>query len=453
MKGIKQMNLACLILAAGKGERMRSETPKVMHPVAGLPMMTHVLKACEGLKADKIIVVIGPDQDQIARAAAPYPCAIQKERLGTGDAVRAARDMLAGFEGLVLVVFGDAPLLRPETLESLVQRQRESGAALVVGGFTPEDPASYGRLVVDEMGQLLAIVEAADAGEAQRAIGLCNGGGMLFEARHMWTLLDKVGNNNSKQEYYLTDCVKIANQEGLKVSVALLEAEDLEGANTRLQLAGLEQLMQKRLRARHMMAGVTMIDPESVTLAADTVLGYDVTIEPCVFFGTGVVVGDHVHIRAFSHLEQAVIEPRAVIGPFARIRPGSVIGTAARIGNFVEIKNSAIGAGAKVNHLSYIGDASVGMQSNIGAGTITCNYDGFNKMRTDIGAGTFVGSNSTLVAPLSLGDGVYIAAGSTITQDVPTDSLAVARERQTNNAGWAGRFRESQSKIKPVGRA
>ncbi|MFA6280596.1 MAG: bifunctional UDP-N-acetylglucosamine diphosphorylase/glucosamine-1-phosphate N-acetyltransferase GlmU [Bdellovibrionales bacterium] len=441
---VNQPPLACVILAAGQGTRMKSSLPKILHPVASFPMIHHVVRACEALAPQKVVVVVAPAMEPVQAAVAPHACAIQQQPLGTGDAVKAAREALSGFEGHILVLFGDTPLITPASLTALRERLMQDKAALAVAGFVPADPAPYGRLVMDEAGRLQAIVEAADATPAQKAITLCNGGIMLFKASALWSLLDQVGNDNAKGEYYLTDCIALAAKQGLPVTTTTLDADDVRGVNTRVQLAEVEAVMQSRLRKAHMLAGVTMIDPATVFLAADTVMGRDVSIGPNVVFATGVVIEDNVEIRAFSHLDQVTVKKGAIIGPFVRLRPKSVIGEAAHIGNFVEIKNTKVAKGAKVNHLSYIGDASVGEKTNIGAGTITCNYDGFTKAHTEIGAGAFIGSNTALVAPVTIGDGAIIAAGSTITQDIPSDALAIARERQTNTEGWAGRFRALQ---------
>lgn len=441
---VKASPLACVILAAGQGTRMKSSRPKVLHPIASFPMIHHVVKACEALTPQKVVIVIAPDMDAVQAAVAPHVCALQRQPLGTGDAVKAAGQALSGFDGHVLVLFGDTPLITPESLIALRERLMQDQAAIAVAGFVPADPTAYGRLVIDDKGALLEIVEAADASSQQKAITLCNGGIMLFEATALWALLDQIGNVNAKGEYYLTDCIALANKQGLRVTTAMIDADDVRGVNTRVQLAEVEAVMQRRLREAHMLAGVTMIDPATVFLAADTVLGRDVSIGPNVVFATGVVIEDSVEIRAFSHLDQVTVEKGAIIGPFVRLRPTSVIGEAAHIGNFVEIKNTKIAKGAKVNHLSYIGDASVGEKTNIGAGTITCNYDGFSKAHTEIGAGAFIGSNTALVAPITVGDGAIVAAGSTITQDIPANALAIAREKQTNTEGWAGRFRALQ---------
>lgn len=442
------MSLACIILAAGQGTRMRSALPKVMHPVAGCPMVKHVVAACEAIAAEKIVVVIAPEMDDVRDAVKPHQCVLQGVPLGTGDAVKAARTALDGFQGNILVLFGDTPLLSAAVLQKFETRQQETGAAIVVGGFVPSEAGAYGRLVVRADGQLEAIVEAADATPVQKEIRLCNGGIMLFQASQLWPLLDQLRNDNAKGEFYLTDCIALAAKAGHKVAVTEMPVDDVMGINTRLQLAEAEKLMQKRLREQHMLAGVTMTDPDSVFLSIDTVIGRDVTIGPNVIFGSGVTVGDHVDIKPFCHFEKVSIGAGAQIGPFARLRPDSAIGEGAHIGNFVEIKKSRVAAGAKINHLTYIGDATVGEKTNIGAGTITCNYDGFNKSHTEIGANVFIGSNTALVAPVKIASGALVAAGSTITQDVPADALAIARERQQNIEGKARSFRILQEQIK-----
>ncbi len=442
------MNLACLILAAGQGTRMRSSLPKVMHAVAGLPMVKHVVRACEALSPDKIVVVVAPDMTDVREEVSPYSCAVQDVARGTGDAVKSARESLKDFTGNVIVLFGDTPLLSVEALQKLIDRQKETNAAIVVGGFVPPEAGAYGRLVVRGDGQLEAIVEAADATPEQKAIKLCNGGIMLFQSAKLWSMLDQLKNNNAKGEFYLTDCVAMAAQAGDKVAVVEMPVDDVMGINTREHLAEAEKIMQRRLRSRHMLAGVTMTDPDTVFLCADTKLGRDVTIGPNVVFGEGVTVGDNVDIRPFCHFEQVTIGAGSLIGPFARLRPGTELGEGVHIGNFVEIKKSSIAAGTKINHLSYIGDAVVGSKTNIGAGTITCNYDGFNKFQTKIGDGVFVGSNTALVAPVQIGAGALIGAGSTITDNVPSDSLAIARERQQTFEGKAKSFRTLQEQIR-----
>jgi len=439
--------LACIILAAGQGTRMRSTLPKVLHPVANAPMIEHVLAAAAELLPEQIAVVIAPGMDTVEKAVAPHRCVIQQQPLGTGDAVKAARSVLEKFRGDIIVLFGDAPLVTAEALRNLQRKRIESGAAIVVAGFSPTDQAPYGRLIV-ESGQLTAIVEAADATEAQRAIRLCNGGIMLFADGKLWPLLDKLRDDNAKHEFYLTDCVKLAKAGGHICVVAEMPADEVLGVNTRVELAEAERLMQNRLRRAAMLNGATMIDPATVYLSADTRIGQDVVIGPNVVFGPGVEISNKAEIRAFCHIEQAKVEEGALIGPYARLRPGTIVGGGAHIGNFVELKNTEVGRGAKINHLSYIGDATVGSKANIGAGTITCNYDGFRKHHTSIGAEAFVGSNSALVAPVSVGDGAYVGAGSVITMDVPANTLAVARGRQSNLDDWAKRFREEQAERK-----
>ena len=440
--------LACIVLAAGQGTRMRSSLPKVLHPVAGAPMIAHVLAAASELAPEKIAVVVAPGMESVEKVVAPHPCAIQKEALGTGDAVKAAKSLLGSFKGDIIVLFGDAPLLTTEALKNLQQKRQETGGAIVVAGFTPADPGAYGRVVTDKAGHVMAIVEAADASAEQKAIRLCNGGIMLFAEGKLWPLLDRLKNNNAKSEFYLTDCIKLARETGDTCAVAAMPAEDVLGVNTRVELAEAEKLMQQRLRTRAMLGGVTMTDPDSVFLSADTQFGRDVTIGPNVVIGPGVKIADKVDIRAFSHMEQASVEEGALIGPYARLRPGTLVGPNAHIGNFVELKNTEVAAGAKINHLSYIGDATIGARANIGAGTITCNYDGFKKYQTRIGAEAFVGSNSALVAPVSVGDGAYVGAGSVITTDVPANTLAIARGRQAIIDGWAQQFRDEQKEKK-----
>lgn len=421
---------------------MKSALPKVLHTIAGAPLLQHVLRVCETLSPERIVVVTGPNAEQVKKAAAPYICVVQEKQLGTGDAVKAARKELIDFAGDIIVLYADSPLITPESLLFLQQKRAETKATVVVAGFSPKNPASYGRLIIDESGNLLEIVEAADATTEQNAINLCNGGVMLFGSGKLWPLLDRLRDENASGEFYLTDCVALAQQDGGISTVASIPADDVLGVNTRVELAQAEKIMQRRLRNKAMLAGVTMIDPDTVFLSSDTKFGRDITIEPNVVIGPGVEIDDNVTIRAFSHMEQARIERGAIIGPFARLRPVAIIGENAHIGNFVEIKNSEIRKGAKVNHLSYVGDSFIGEKTNIGAGTITANYDGVHKNRTYIGPNVSTGSNSVFVAPVSIGEGALIAAGSIITMDVPADALAVARARQQNMAGGAKRFRK-----------
>ncbi len=440
--------LAVVVLAAGLGTRMRSAQPKVLHAVAGRPLVGHVIAAVAALKPARVALVVGPGMDEVtaaARAAAPalkIAPVVQSDRRGTGHAVRQARRALAGFRGDVLILMGDAPLIRAETLRRLIAARRASGgAAAAVLGMELENPGSYGRMITGAGDELLRIVEARDASDAERAITLCNAGVMAVDGRLLFDLLAKVKAYNAKNEYYLTDIVGLARAAGHRCAWAEAPAEELIAVNTRGELAEAEAAMQARLRAATMEQGATLIDPASVWLSYDTVLGKDVTVGPSVVFGPGVKVGDGAEIRAFCHLEGARVGPGVVIGPFARLRPGAAIGAGAHIGNFVEVKNAGIGDGAKANHLAYIGDASVGAGANVGAGTITCNYDGVAKHRTAIGAGAFIGSNATLIAPVRIGAGAFVAGGSTITRDVPPDALAFGRARQDTKSGGAAALR------------
>lgn len=439
-------SLAVVVLAAGKGTRMRSDRPKVLHEVAGRPMLGHVIAAAEALGAARIIVVAAPGMEAVAKAAHPHPVAIQTEQRGTGDAVKAAREILAGFSGDVLVLYGDCPLIRAETLAGM--RRARADETVTVLGIRIQGESPYGRLVLGADGTLDRIVEALDATDDERRIDLCNSGVMLIDGAHLFGLLDRIGSANAKGEYYLTDIIREARKAGLIARVAEAPAEEALGVNSRAELAAAEAHMQVRLREAAMENGATLLDPATVWFSFDTRLGRDVTVGQSVVFGPGVTVADRVEIRAFCHIEQAEIATRAIIGPFARLRPGARIGEAAHIGNFVEIKNAVIDAGAKANHLAYIGDAEVGAGANIGAGTITCNYDGFKKDRTIIGAGAFIGSDVTLVAPVTIGPGAFVGAGSTVTDDVPGDALVVARARQMVKPGWAGSFRVKNAKTK-----
>jgi len=439
-------SLACVILAAGKGTRMKSDLPKVLHPVAGVPMVRHTVDAATALGPERLVVVVGPGMAAVDAAVAPWPTVVQQAQLGTGDAVKAALPLLEDFAGDVLIVYGDTPLITADDLRVMVERRRApDDPALVVLGMRPDDPAQYGRLLLDADGHLEAIVEHADATPQQRGIGLCNAGLMAFDGRRMAALLHAIGNDNAKGEYYLTDAVAAARARGWPCAVAEGDAEAVLGINSRAELALAEKAMQQRLRARAMADGATLIDPDTVYLSADTRLGRDVTIFPSVFFGPGVVVEDNVEIRGFSHIEGARIAAGAQVGPFARLRPGAMIGPDAHVGNFVEVKNATLGAGAKANHLTYLGDADVGARSNIGAGTITCNYDGFLKYRTVLGEEVFVGSNTALVAPVTVGDRANIGAGSVITKDVAADALALERADQREVPRGAARFRTAKA--------
>jgi bifunctional UDP-N-acetylglucosamine pyrophosphorylase / glucosamine-1-phosphate N-acetyltransferase len=439
--------LAVIILAAGDGTRLKSGRPKVLHEIAGAPMIRHVLGALQPLEPAATVVVLGRGMDAVAEFVAPTPTVVQAPPRGTGDAARTAAPALAehlerGELDDILVLYGDTPLLQTETIAALLDaRRRTPPAAVAIAGFRPADPGPYGRLVPERDGGLARIVEAKDASTAERAIGLCNGGMMAIAARRAFALMDRIGNDNAKREFYLTDIVAIARAEGLSCRVAELPAEELLGVNTRAELAEAEALMQRRLRRRAMDAGATLIAPETVFLAADTRLGRDVVVEPHVVFGPGVAVADNARIRAFSHLEGARVGEGAIVGPFARLRPGAVLERDVHVGNFVEVKATRLGAGVKASHLSYLGDADIGAGTNIGAGTITCNYDGFGKFRTLIGESAFIGSNTALVAPVSVGAGAYVATGSVVTSDVPADALTIARARQVDKPGRATELR------------
>ena len=434
--------LKIIILGAGKGTRMQSDLPKVLHALANRPMLGHVLDTALALGPEQVMTVIGPDMPELAALVAPHPCVVQAERSGTGHAVRMAQQSLQDFTGDVIILYGDTPLITPETLRKLIgARAKADDPAVVVLGFRPDDPAGYGRLILEENGHLSEIVEHKEASDAQRKVTLCNSGVMCFDGARLPGLLAAIGNDNAKGEYYLTDAVGLARRRGWVCSVTEAPVTETLGVNSRAQLAEAEAVLQTRLRRRAMARGASLVAPETVHFSADTRLGRDVVIEPNVVFGPGVDVADRVRIKAFSHLEHCRIAAHAEIGPYARLRPGAEIGEGARIGNFVEVKQADIRAGAKVGHLSYIGDAVVGEKANIGAGTITCNYDGFFKYTTEIGAGAFIGSNSALVAPVKIGDGAVIGAGSTLSEDVPGDALAVERAALLQKDGWALRFR------------
>lgn len=429
---------AAIILAAGQGTRMRSAHPKVMHHLAGRPMVQHLLAACAPV-FQRIVVVIGPGMPSLAAAVAPHATVVQAERLGTGHAARIAAPLLEGFTGDVAVLYGDNPLVSTATLERLVAARSVADLALLA--MRPTDPGRYGRVVQDEAGQVARIVEHADATEEERAIGLCNAGVVCAAAPHLFRWLAGLRNNNRQGEFYLTDVVEAARAEGLATTAVEAPEAELRGINTRVELAAAEAEIQSRLREAAMLGGATLTEPASVHLNWDTQLGRDVVVEPHIVFGPGVVVEEGARIRAFSHLEGCVVRADAIIGPYARLRPGADVGQGAHVGNFVELKAATMGAGAKANHLSYLGDVTIGAGANIGAGTITCNYDGVHKHRTEIGAGAFIGSDTALVAPVRVGARAITAAGSVITEDVPEDALAIARGRQVNKAdrGFKGK--------------
>jgi bifunctional UDP-N-acetylglucosamine pyrophosphorylase/glucosamine-1-phosphate N-acetyltransferase len=440
--------LAAIILAAGKGTRMKSALHKVLHPIAGRPMLAHLTDAVAALNAERTVIVAGAGREQVDAFAGPLGLSVvvQAEQLGTAHAVRQAEAALTGFEGDILILYGDVPLVTTETMARMVARlHEEDDPAVVVLGFRPAETLAYGRIIA-EHGRILKMVEHKDASTVERAETLCNSGLMAVRATDLWRLLAKVGNNNAAGEYYLPDIVMLANADGRVSAVIEADPDEVAGVNSRAELADVEGVWQRRRRAQAMTEGATLIAPETVWFAWDTQIGRDVTIGPNVVFGPGVSIADDVTIHAFCHLEGARVESGAILGPYARLRPGAEIGREAHVGNFVEIKKARLGEGAKANHLTYIGDAEVGPRTNIGAGTITCNYDGFGKYRTKIGANAFIGSNSALVAPVTIGDGAIVGAGSVVTRDVPADALTVARGTQQNREGWAARFRAAKKK-------
>ncbi|MBM3490270.1 MAG: bifunctional UDP-N-acetylglucosamine diphosphorylase/glucosamine-1-phosphate N-acetyltransferase GlmU [Alphaproteobacteria bacterium] len=439
-----------LVLAAGKGTRMRSGLPKVLHRLAGRPMLQHVLTAVERLLPLRTVLVAAPDNRlALAQTAPESTVVVQDPPLGTGHAVMCARPLLEHFQGDVLVLYGDTPLIRPETLNAMLARRREGDdPAVVVLGFRPADAAEYGRLLTDGAGMLERIVEFREAASSELAVGLCNSGVMAIDGAVLPALLDRLRNDNAKGEYYLTNIVAIARAIGRAAAVVEGEADEVLGVNSRSELAAAEAVIQQRLRRMHMDNGVTLIDPASTWFCADTRLAQDVVVGPSVVFGPGVEVGEGVEILPFSHLEGCRVAAGARIGPFARLRPGAQLGEGVHVGNFVELKNAKVENGAKINHLSYVGDARVGAKANVGAGTITCNYDGFGKAHTEIGAGAFIGSNTALVAPVKVGDGAIVGAGSVIAEDVPADALAMTRGPLTQKEGYAAEYRRRRSKSK-----
>jgi bifunctional UDP-N-acetylglucosamine pyrophosphorylase / glucosamine-1-phosphate N-acetyltransferase len=441
--GALMAELLSIILAAGEGTRMRSATPKVLHPIGGLPVVAHVLRTALAMNSS-VAVVVGPNHEaveaEVTRIAPDATMSRQSDRLGTGHAVRQAAGAYAGAKGNVVVLYADTPLVTPQTLTDIAARL-DAGADIVVVGFRPNDPTGYGRLLTDN-GRLLAIREHKDATEAERAIGLVNSGIMGFRADTLRAVIDRIENKNAKGEYYLTDAVELANADGRRVDFVEADADEVIGVDDRRKLAQAEATFQEFRRSEFMTAGVTLRDPASVYFSWDTTIGRDVTIFPNVVFGPGVKIADNVEIRAFCDIEDAKIGEGATIGPFARIRGGAELGPDVHLGNFVEVKKSKIGAGTKAGHLSYLGDAEIGSDVNIGAGTITCNYDGVNKDKTIIGDDVFVGSNTSLVAPITIGDRAYTASGSVLTEHVPADALAFGRARQENKVGYAPRVRE-----------
>jgi len=450
------MTTAIIVLAAGQGTRMASDRPKVLHEIAHAPLLHHVMRAAAALNPARTVIVIGNGAESVADSARALDTraetALQTERLGTAHAVAQARPALAGFEGDAVVLYGDTPFVRPETLQAM-RTARHEGAAVVVLGFEAADPTGYGRLITGADGALEAIVEHKDASDAQRSITLCNSGVVCADAQTLFSLVTAVGNDNAKGEYYLTDIIEIARARGLSCRTVTCDEAQTLGVNSRAELAEAEAIFQLNAREAAMAGGATLTAPETVFFAHDTQLGRDVIVEPFVTFGPGVTVADGARIRAYSHLEGSSVGANAIVGPYARLRPGAHVGPQARIGNFVEVKAAEIAEGAKVNHLTYIGDASVGAGANIGAGTITCNYDGVFKHRTEIGAGAFIGSNSALVAPVSIADGGYVASGSVVTTNVGAGDLAIARARQVNKLGLGARMMERLKSLKQKGKA
>jgi len=443
--------LLTIVLAAGKGTRMKSSLPKVMHKVAGRSMLGHVLALASASGSAAPAVVIGPGMDEVrAEVLKRTPAAsvyVQHHQQGTADAVLAAREAIAAHTGDVIALYADTPLIQPETIARLL-RLLDEGAGVAVLGFQARDPAGYGRLLTEADGTLVAIREDKDASDAERSVRLCNSGVIAFRLPDLTGTLTAIGNANAKGEYYLTDAIEIARAKGARAAVAVCDEDEVLGVNARDQLSVAEALWQRRARAAAMANGATLIAPETVWLSYDTVIGRDVIIEPNVFFGPGVTVEDGAEIKANCHFEGARIGRGARIGPFARLRPGADLGADTHVGNFVEVKNVTLGAGAKANHLSYLGDGSVGAGANIGAGTIFCNYDGFFKHKTEIGAGAFVGSNSSLVAPVKIGADAYIGSGSVITKDVAPGSLALERSKQEERPEWAAKFRTMMARKK-----
>jgi bifunctional UDP-N-acetylglucosamine pyrophosphorylase/glucosamine-1-phosphate N-acetyltransferase len=442
---------AAVILAAGKGTRMKSDVHKVLHPIAGRAMLDHLLGVVDRLTPAHKIVVVGSGREQVEHlvSARGGETVVQEQQLGTGHAVAQAGPALNGFAGDVLILYGDTPLVEAETMSRMLERLNgPDKPAVVVVGFRPDDAGAYGRIIAGPDGAIDKMVEYKDASEEERAVDLCNSGLMAVRAEELFRLLGRVGNDNAAGEYYLPDIVMLAQGDGRKSVVIEAQPWEMAGVNSRAELALVEAEWQRRRRLRAMADGVTLVAPDTVWFAHDTEIGRDCVIEPHVVFGPGVRVADCVTIRAFSHIEGATIAANAEIGPYARLRPGAEIGERAKVGNFVEVKKARLGEGAKANHLSYIGDAEVGAGANIGAGTITCNYDGFFKYGTKIGAGAFIGSNSALVAPVSIGDGAIVGAGSVVTRDVAEDALALARGKQQEAPGWAARFRAKMAEKK-----
>lgn len=439
--------LACVILTAGFGKRMKSAQPKVSHKIAGLPMIKWLLRSVEELEPEKIIVVTAPDAITVAQAVSPHTTMVQKKALGTGDAVKAALPALEGFKGNVMVLLGDMPLLSTVMMQNLIEtREQGSDTGLAVLGVEYKNPPAFGRLILNPDKTLNRIVEDRDATPEQRMIKLCNTGAFCIDGERLAGWLERINNDNAQSEYYITDLPVIAAQDGVKTAVCVLhDAEEVMGVNNRADLAAIEAVMQKRLRKKVMENGATLIDPDTVHFSWDTKIGRDVVIGPNVFFGPGVIVADNVTIEAFCHIEGARIDNDCIVGPFARLRPGTHLWPRVKVGNFVEVKNSLLHEGVKANHLSYIGDSEIGAGTNFSCGAITANYDGFDKHKTNIGENVMIGSNVTLVAPVSIGHGSYVAAGSTITKDVTPDALAIERADPRQIEGWSAKNRKKKS--------
>lgn len=444
--------LLSIILAAGEGTRMRSAKPKVLHEVGGLPMVGHVVRTAQASGAASIAVVVGPNHEkveiEVSTAVPGVAIARQTERLGTGHAVRQAEAAYRDAPGNIIVLYADNPLISTETVGE-IQTRLDAGADIVVVGFRPADPTGYGRLLT-EHGRLLAIREHKDASDVERRVDLCNSGIMGFRADTLRGVIDRIGNANAKGEYYLTDAVELAHGDGKRIEYVVADADEVIGVDDRTKLAKAEATFQELRREDFMKQGVTLHDPSSVHFSWDTKIGRDVVIEPNVFFGPGVVIEDDAVIHAFSHIEGAHVGRGATVGPFARLRPEANLGEGAKVGNFVEVKKADIGAGAKINHLTYIGDAEIGAGTNVGAGTVTCNYDGINKAKTTVGANAFIGSNSSLVAPVTIGEGAYVGSGSVITKDVEADALALGRAPQVTKPGYASKLRARAQALKAL---
>ena len=448
---MNQHEFAAVILAAGKGTRMKSDLHKVLHPIAGRPMLKHLMASVEALGPKKQVVVVGAGRDQVENAVGDTAeTCLQEPQLGTGHAVQQAQERLSGFSGDVLVLYGDVPFVRGETMQAMLDRLHEADAPkVVVLGFEPDDALAYGRVIADDAGRIAKMVEFKDASEDERTCRLCNSGLMAARAEDMFALLDRVGNDNAQGEYYLPDIVNIAIADGdICAAVTARDPGEVAGINSRGELAAAEALWQAEQREHWMAEGVTLRAPDTVFFSWDTQLGRDVTVDPNVVFGPGVTVADGAHIKSFSHIEGASVGEKAQVGPYARLRPGAVMAKDSFVGNFVEMKNAILGEGAKASHLTYLGDAEVGARANIGAGTITCNYDGYFKYRTEIGEGAFIGSNSALIAPVRIGRDAIVAAGSTVSRDVADGDLRMVRGEQIVKPGWADRFHDAMRKKK-----